>query len=92
MKTVKRSLGLIIRLSALAFAMLLGQQALAAGVDAGVTVSNQATVAYDVASVMQTPIESDPLGNSTPGAGNPTEFLVDRRVDFSLIASDLLAT
>ena len=92
MKTVKRSLGLIIRLSALAFAMLLGQQALAVGVDAGVTVSNQATVAYDVASVIQTPIESDPLGNSTPGAGNPTEFLVDRRVDFSLIASDLLAT
>jgi hypothetical protein len=72
--------------------LLLGQQALALGVDAGVTVSNQATVAYDVASVIQTPIESDPLGNSTPGAGNPTEFLVDRRVDFSLIASDLLAT
>ena len=94
MKTVKRSLGLIIRLSALAFAMLLGQQALALGVDAGVTVSNMATVAYDVASVIQTPIESDPLGNSTPGPGEGelTEFLVDRRVDFSLIASDLLAT
>ena len=92
MKTVKRSLGLITRLSILASALLLGQQALALGVDAGVTVSNMATVAYDVASVIQTPIESDPLGNSVPGNGNPTEFLVDRRVDFTLIASDVLAT
>ena len=94
MKTIKRSLGLITRLSALAFAMLLGQQALAAGTDAGVTVSNMATVAYNVASVIQTPIESDPLGNSTPGPGEGelTEFLVDRRVDFTLVASDLLAT
>ncbi len=87
MKTVKRSLGLITRLSILASAMLLGQQALALGTDAGVTVSNQATVAYDVATVTQTPIESDPAGNSTagPGNGNPTLFLVDRRVSFTLI-------
>jgi len=94
MKTVKRSLGLITRLSILVSALLLGQQALAVGVDAGVTVSNMATVSYNVATVIQTPIESDPLGNSTPGPGEGelTEFLVDRRVDFILIASDLLAT
>ena len=87
MKTVKRSLGLITRLSILASALLLGQQALALGTDAGTTVSNTATVAYDVASVIQTPIESDPAGNNVagPGNGNPTEFLVDRRVSFTLI-------
>jgi uncharacterized repeat protein (TIGR01451 family) len=85
MKTVKRSLGLITRLSILATALLLGQQALALGTDAGVTVSNQATVAYDVGLIAQTPIESDPGGNTVPGAGLPTEFLVDRRVSFTLI-------
>ncbi len=87
MKTVKRSLGLITRLSILAFALLLGQQAQALGTDAGTTVSNTATVAYVVASVIQTPIESDPAGNNVagPGNGNPTEFLVDRRVSFTLI-------
>jgi len=85
MKTVKRSLGLIIRLSILASALLLGQQALALGTDAGVTVSNMATVAYDVATVTQTAIESSPTGNSVPGSGVATEFLVDRRVSFTLI-------
>jgi uncharacterized repeat protein (TIGR01451 family) len=71
----------------LASALLLGQQALALGTDAGVTVSNMATVAYDVGLIAQTPIESDPAGNNAagPGIGNPTEFLVDRRVSFTLI-------
>ena len=88
MKTVRKRLGLLFRLGITAAALLLGQQALALGTDAGTTVSNQATVAYDVAAVAQTPIESDPLGNSTPGAGSPTEFLVDRRVDFTLVEVD----
>ncbi|MGI9270325.1 MAG: hypothetical protein ACR2QT_01020 [Woeseiaceae bacterium] len=85
MKIVGKSLSLMARLSITATALLLGQQAMALGTDAGITVSNQATVAYTVGTVAQTPIESDPLGNSTPGAGNPTEFLVDRRVDFTLV-------
>ena len=85
MKTVVSIPGLFLRLGVATAALLLGQQALAAGTDAGTTVSNQATVSYDVGTVPQTPIESDPAGNSTPGAGSPTEFLVDRRVSFTLI-------
>lgn len=79
-----RNTNLLVRLGVAAAAILLSQHALAVGTDAGVTVSNQASVAYSVSGTGQTPIESDPAGNSTPGAGSPTEFLVDRRVDFSV--------
>ena len=85
MKTVVNRASLFLRLGITAAAMLLGQQALALGTDAGTTVANQATVAYSVNSEAQTPIESDPAGNSTPGAGSPTEFLVDRRVAFTIV-------
>ena len=85
MKIVTNSLSRMLRLGISAGALLLSQQVLALGTDAGVTVSNQATVAYTVGVVVQTPIESSPTGNSTPGAGVPTQFLVDRRVDFTLI-------
>lgn len=85
MKIVTKSLNLFLRLGITASALLLGQQALALGTDAGTPVSNQATVAYTVGLSPQTPIESDPNGNSTPGAGNATVFLVDRRVDFTLV-------
>lgn len=88
MITVRKSLDLLVRLSITAGALLLGQQALALGTDAGVSVSNQATVAYSVGTVVQAPIESDPAGNSTPGAGTATVFLVDRRVDFTLVEVD----
>lgn len=85
MKTVVNNAGLLVRLGVTAAALLLSQQVLAVGTDAGTTIANQATVAYDVNSQVQTPIESDPLGNSVPGNGNPTEFLVDRRVDFTIV-------
>jgi len=85
MKTVVTNAGLLARLGVTAATLLLSQQVLALGTDAGTTVANQATVAYNVNSEIQTPIESDPTGNSTPGAGNPTEFLVDRRVDFTIV-------
>ena len=85
MKIVVTTTRLLVRLGITAAALLLSQQVMALGTDAGTTVSNQATVSYDVGTATQTPIESDPLGNSTPGAGNPTEFLVDRRVSFTLI-------
>ena len=85
MKTEVNRASLFLRLGITAAAMLLGQQALALGTDAGTTVANQATVAYSVNSAAQTPIESDPAGNSTPGAGSPTEFLVDRRVAFTIV-------
>ena len=89
MKTVSRSLSLIARLSIMAATLLLGQQALALGTDAGTLVSNQATVAYEVGGNLQTPIPSDPAGNSDPLAGSPTNFLVDRRVDFVLAVVDV---
>jgi len=92
MKIVIRNLGLLSRLSILATALLLGQQALAAGTNAGVTVSNQALVAYDVAGEPQTAIDSDPVGNSVPGNGNATLFLVDRRVDWTMASPDAVPT
>ncbi|MDH4125152.1 MAG: hypothetical protein OEW64_04370 [Gammaproteobacteria bacterium] len=85
MKVAIHSLSRSLRLGITAGALLLAQQALALGTDAGVTVSNQATVAYTVGTAAQTPIESSPTGNATPGAGAPTTFLVDRRVDFTLV-------
>jgi len=85
MKTVANSARLLARLGITAAVLLLSQQALAVGTDAGTPVSNQAIVAYDVGTEPQTPIESDPAGNSTPGAGAATVFLVDRRVAFNLV-------
>jgi len=86
MKTVNGSLSLIFRLSITFMALLIGQQALAAGTTADTQVLNRATVVYSVNAVPQTEIESSPLGNSTPGAtqGQDTEFRVDRRVDFQI--------
>ena len=92
MKTVKSKFGLLFRLGITATALLLGQQALALGTDAGTQVSNQATVSYSVGGAAQTPIESDPAGNSIPGLGNPTTFLVDRRVSFTLVPTDAVHT
>ena len=88
MKNATKGAGLLVRLGLTAATVLFAQQVLATGTNAGTTVGNQATVAYDVNGNAQTPIESDPAGNSTPGAGNPTEFLVDRRVDFTLQTTD----
>ena len=87
MKTVNGSLSLIFRLSITATALLIGQQALAAGTAANTPVNNRATVGYSVNTVPQGTIESSPTGNSTPGvavpgAGEDTVFVVDRRVDF----------
>ncbi|MFK8052769.1 MAG: hypothetical protein AB8F65_07320 [Woeseiaceae bacterium] len=61
--------------------------ALAVGTDAGTPVTNRATVAYDVGGIAQTSIESSPAGNSTPGNGNgaDTQFVVDNRVDLTLV-------
>ena len=75
MKTVKGRLGQIGRLGVFAAALLLGQQAIAAGTDAGTTVTNSATVDYTVGANPQTAVVS-----------NAADFLVDRRVDFTLTA------
>ena len=85
MKNALKGTGLLVRLGLTAAAVLFTQQVLALGTDAGTSVANQATVAYDVGGNAQTPIDSDPGGNAIPGNGNPTTFLVDRRVDFDLV-------
>ncbi len=60
------------------------QTALAVGTAANTTINGQATVSYSVGTVAQTPIESSPTGNSTPGGGAPTSFVVDHRVDLTV--------
>lgn len=58
------------------------QTAFAVGTDSGVSINNRATVSYTVGSVAQTPIESSPTGNATPGAGSGanTTFVVDNKI------------
>ncbi|MEL7296609.1 MAG: hypothetical protein AAGJ86_03045 [Pseudomonadota bacterium] len=61
--------------------------AMAVGTEAGTSILNRATVDYQVGGIDQTAIESSPTGNSTPGAGNggDTTFLVDNRVNLTLV-------
>ena len=75
MKTETQTPGLSFRLGLLMVALLFGQQAVAAGTDAGLTVSNTTSVEYDVG------------GNTQPAVvSNQADFVVDRRVDFTLDA------
>lgn len=62
----------------------------ALGTAAGTSIDNRATINYTVSGVGQTLIESDPGGNSTPGAGlgGDTSFLVDNRVDLTVTNQD----
>ncbi len=66
------------------------QSAVAAGTASGTTISNLATVNYQVGGVSQTPIESSPTGNSTPGVGNGTNttFVVDTKLDMTVAWQD----
>lgn len=64
--------GIFWRLAALSAVLLFGQQALAAGTEAGTDIRNEVTVGYEVGGVTQTPL----LDSVT--------FKVDRRVDFTL--------
>ena len=61
-------------------------QAWAAGTIASTSIDNRATVSYSVGAVPQTPIESSPAGNATPGTGNGlnTSFVVDNRIDLTV--------
>ena len=88
MNLVRKKAGLILRLGLTATALLLGQQALAAGTLAGTVVSNQASVDYDVNGADQTDILSTASG-SPPGTGDPTTFVVDNKVDFTLVTADI---
>jgi len=75
MKLVDGKPGLTLRLGAMIVALLVGQQAMAVGTRAGTTITNTATVDYEVGGVNQADITSDPL---------TAQFVVDRRVDFTL--------
>ncbi|MCZ6618562.1 MAG: hypothetical protein O7E57_10545 [Gammaproteobacteria bacterium] len=90
---VKRGARQFVWVITTAVTLLFAQHTLAAGTLAGVTVANQAQVDYEVAAVAQELILSDPLGNSIPGAGSgadTTDFLVDNRVDFTIVEFGLI--
>ncbi|MDJ0749208.1 MAG: hypothetical protein QNJ11_06970 [Woeseiaceae bacterium] len=74
MKTSSKTIGLSIRLGALAAALLMGQQAMAEGTRAGTVVENTASVDYFVGGVDQTDITS-----------NTVSFVVDRRVNLTMV-------
>lgn len=83
MKTSKRNKLLCLALSG-GFSLFGASNAFAA---AGDTVSNLATLSYDVGTVAQTVIESaEGVGNSNPGLGNgtDTDFLEDRVINFTV--------
>ena len=84
MKVVTRTTRALLSMSMMAAVLLLSQQAMAQGTDAGVVVSNQASVDYDVNGLDQTDILSTDAG-SPPGTGDATTFVVDRRVDFTIV-------
>jgi uncharacterized repeat protein (TIGR01451 family) len=70
--------------------LVLTAPALAAGTVAGTTINNQATVNYSVGGLAQTAIGSSPTGN-TAGAGTPTAFLVDNKIDLTVIETNATA-
>lgn len=75
-------------------AIAISQPVLADGTEAGTSITNRATVNYQVGGVAQTPIESSPSGNSTPGLnqGANTAFVVDNKVDLTVAEFDGAAT
>lgn len=78
MKTssLKHTVGLLVALSA-----TWGSLAHAAGTDAGVTISNTASVNYTVGGVAQTQVNSA-----------PAQFVVDRKIDLNLIETNTAPT
>ena len=77
---IKLNSALALRLALAAASVLALPQLAQAQTAAGDTVSNQASVAYEVGGVSQTPILSDDDGNAGNGI-NATNFLVDRKLD-----------
>lgn len=73
-----------------ALAVVAPQWAMATGTSSGTSIANKATVNYKVSTVSQTPIESSPTGNATPGVGNGTNttFLVDDKVIFTIATNN----
>jgi len=57
----------------------------AAGTTPGTSISNQATLQYDVGGVGQTPIDSD--GDTGTAGTQTTDFVVDRKVDLTVVSN-----
>lgn len=74
MKFRTGKMSLILRVGTMAGVLLFGQQAMAIGTAAGTQVDNTVTVGYDVGGIGQTDLTDS------------VSFVVDRRVDFSLVA------
>lgn len=81
MKTATGHPGLFTRLGFGLSVLLLGQYALAVGVDPGVQIDNTALVDYEVNNVGQTQLSS-----------NTASFVVDRRVDFEVVRTNTALT
>jgi uncharacterized repeat protein (TIGR01451 family) len=75
-------------------AISVSQQALAAGTPADTSITNRATVNFQVSGVAQSPIESSPSGNSTAGVGSgaDTTFKVDNKLDLTVTEVGAAAT
>jgi uncharacterized repeat protein (TIGR01451 family) len=67
--------------------LLVALPAQATGTAAGQSIANRATVNYSVGGIGQPAIGSSPTGNTT-GAGSDTTFLVDNKVDLSLLETN----
>ena len=83
MKVLTVNARALLSMGMMAAVLLLSQQAMAQGTDAGVVISNQASVDYDVNGQDQADILSTDA-DSPPGTADPTTFVVDRRVQFTL--------
>lgn len=90
MKRLTKKLGLIASSIVLASLSSLSH---AVGTDAGTSVTNLATLNFQIGGVDQPLIESSEAGNSVPGAGNgaATAFVVDRTLDSTVTAVDTAA-
>ena len=79
MKTATKPISLVTRLATLIAVLLFSQHAMAVGTPAGTPITNTASVDYTVGGIGQTAVVSA-----------PTSFLVDNRVDFTLVESGLI--
>jgi uncharacterized repeat protein (TIGR01451 family) len=70
-----------------AAALFCAGNAKAAGTASGTSIDNLSTLSYSVGGVAQSPIGSSPTGN-TSGAGTATTFLVDNRVNLTVVTTN----
>jgi hypothetical protein len=81
------------RLAFVATMLVVGgiQNAVAGGVASGTSIDNLATLNFSVGGVAQPAVGSSPTGN-TVGAGTPTTFVVDKKVDLVVVEGNTTFT